>query len=48
MADIQTKKAKLVKRHQRVAFMDTDTTGSAQKFERMTGFTSMTNSKNPT
>lgn len=48
MADTQTKKAKLVKRHQRVAFMDTDTTGSAPKFERMTGFTSMTNSKNPT
>lgn len=48
MAETQTKKAKLVKRHQRVAFMDTDTTGSAPKFERMTGFTSMTNSKNPT
>lgn len=41
-------KAKLVKRHQRVAFMDTDTTGNTTKFERMTGFTSMTNSKNPT
>lgn len=39
--------AKLVKRHQRVAFMNTDTTGQAPKFERMTGFTSMTNSKNP-
>ena len=40
-------KAKLIKRHQRVAFMDTDTTGDSPKFERMTGFTSMTNSKNP-
>lgn len=39
--------AKLVKRHQRVAFMDTDTTGKTPKFERMTGFTSLTNSKNP-
>ena len=34
---------KLVKRHQRVAFMDTDTTGKTPKFERMTGFTSLTN-----
>ena len=38
--------AKIVKRHQRVAFMNTDTTGSAQKYERMTGFTSMKNAKN--
>ncbi len=39
--------AKIVGRHQRLAFMDTDTTGGAPKYERMTGFTSMTNSKNP-
>lgn len=38
--------AKIVKRHQRVAFMNTDTTGSAPKYERMTGFTSMKNAKN--
>lgn len=38
---------KLVKRSQKVAFMDTDSTGSTPKFERMTGFTSMTNAKNP-
>ena len=37
--------AKMVKRHQRVAFMDTDKTGSSPKYERMTGFTSMKNSK---
>lgn len=40
--------AKLVKRHQRVAFMNTDTTGQTPKYERMTGFTTMSNSKNPT
>lgn len=38
---------KLVTRSQRVAFMDTDSTGSTPKFERMTGFTAMTNAKNP-
>lgn len=38
--------AKIVGRHQRVAFMNTDTTGSTPKFERMTNFTSMTNGKN--
>ena len=40
-------KPKIVGRHQRVAFMNTDTTGASPKFERMTGFTQMTNSKNP-
>ena len=40
-------KPKIVGRHQRLAFMDTDTTGSAPKYERMTNFTNMTNSKNP-
>ena len=38
---------KLVGRHLRVAFMNTDATGSSPKFERMTNFTSMTNGKNP-
>ena len=37
--------AKMVKRHQRVAFMNTDKTGSSPKYERMTRFTSMKNSK---
>lgn len=37
---------KLLQRADRVAFMDTSTTGTA-KFERMTGFTSMTGSKEP-
>ena len=40
-------KAKMVKRHQRLAFMNTDETGQTPKFERMTGFTALTNSKNP-
>lgn len=40
-------KAKMVKRHQRLAFMNTDETGQEPKFERMTGFTTLTNSKNP-
>lgn len=40
-------KPKIVRRSQRVAFMDTDTTGSSPELERMTGFTTMTNSKNP-
>lgn len=39
--------AKIVKRHQRVAFMDVDTTGENPNFQRMTKFTSMKNSKNP-
>lgn len=43
----ETKEQKLVNRSQRVAFMNTDTTGGTAKFERMTGFTSMTNAKNP-
>lgn len=38
---------KLVGRHLRVAFLNTDATGSSPKFERMTNFTSMTNGKNP-
>lgn len=38
---------KIVGRHQRVAFMNTDTSGSTPKFERLTGFTSVTNNKNP-
>ena len=44
MAD---EKAKIVGRHQRIAFMNTDTTGTTPKYERMTGFTNMTNNKNP-
>lgn len=36
---------KLVGRHLRVAFLNTDATGSSPKFERMTNFTSMTNGK---
>lgn len=39
---------KLVQRSKRVAFMNTDKTGSSPKFERMTGFTTLTNGKNPT
>ena len=38
---------KLVGRHLRVAYMNTDATGSSPKFERMTNFTTMTNGKNP-
>lgn len=38
--------AKMVQRHQRLAFMNTGT-ADAPVFTRMTGFTSMTNSKNP-
>lgn len=38
---------KLVGRHLRVAFMNTDATGSSPKYERMTNFTAMTNGKNP-
>lgn len=37
----------LVKRSQRVAYMDVATSGGPASFERMTGFTSMTNAKNP-
>lgn len=40
-------KPKIVRRSQRVAFMDTDKTGSTPKYERMNGFTTMTNSKEP-
>ena len=40
-------KPKIVRRSQRVAFMDTDKTGSTPRYERMTGFTTMTNSKEP-
>ena len=39
--------SKIVRRSQRVAFMDTDKTGSSPKFERMTSFTTLTNSKEP-
>ena len=38
---------KLVGRHLRVAFMNTDATGSSPKYERMTNFTAMTNGKKP-
>lgn len=38
--------AKMVQRHQRVAFMDTGTV-DAPVFTRMTKFTNMTNNKNP-
>lgn len=38
---------KMVKRCQRVAFMNTDTTGSAPKYDRMTKFSSLSSSKNP-
>lgn len=38
---------KMVERCQRVAFMDTDTTGQTPKYERMTKFSSLSNSKNP-
>lgn len=37
----------LVKRSQRVAYMDTAIPEGPASFERMTGFTSMTNAKNP-
>lgn len=40
-------KQKLVNRSQRVAFMNTASSGGVAKFERMTGFTAMTNTKNP-
>lgn len=39
-------KAKMVQRHQRLAFMNTGTS-DAPTFTRMTKFTSMTNNKNP-
>lgn len=42
-----TEAAKLVQRSKRVAFMDTDETGSSPKFERMTKFTTLPNAKNP-
>lgn len=44
MADTNT--AKMVRRSQRVAFMNTGT-AEAPKYERMTKFTSLGNSKNP-
>lgn len=40
-------KPKIVRRSQRLAFMNMDKTGSASKYERMTGFTTLTNSKEP-
>ena len=39
--------SRIVRRSQRVAFMNTNKEGGAPKFERMTGFTAMTNSKEP-
>ena len=38
---------KLVGRSQRVAFMNVSDSGSSSDFQRMTGFTNMTNAKNP-
>lgn len=38
---------KIVGRHQRVAFMNTDTSGTTPQYERLTGFTNVTNNKNP-
>ena len=40
-------KAKIVGRHQRVAFMNVSTGEEAANYQRMTGFTQMINSKNP-
>lgn len=40
-------KAKIVGRHQRVAFMNVAVGEGAANYQRMTGFTQMTNSKNP-
>lgn len=40
-------KAKIVGRHQRVAFMNVSTGEEVANYQRMTGFTQMTNSKNP-
>lgn len=40
-------KAKIVGRHQRVAFMNVAVGEEAANYQRMTGFTQMTNSKNP-
>lgn len=40
-------KAKIVGRHQRVAFMNVSTGEESANYQRMTGFTQMTNSKNP-
>lgn len=40
-------KAKIVGRHQRVAFMNVSTGEEAANYQRMTGFTQITNSKNP-
>ncbi len=43
----EVKKKKIVQRSKRVAFMNTSADSAAPKYERMTNFTSMTNSKNP-
>lgn len=40
-------KAKIVGRHQRVAFMNVATGEEAANYQRMTGFTQMSNAKNP-
>lgn len=40
-------KAKIVGRHQRVAFMNVSTGEAAANYQRMTGFTQMSNAKNP-
>lgn len=38
---------KIVGRHQRLAFMNTDSSGTTPTYERLTGFTNVTNNKNP-
>lgn len=43
----EAEKAKIVGRHQRVAFMNVSTGDEAANYQRMTNFTQMTNSKNP-
>lgn len=47
MATETTATAKLVGRHQRVAFMNTAASSEAASYNRMTGFTQMSNAKNP-
>ena len=37
----------IIRRSQRVAFMDTDTTGQTPKYERMTDFSTFSGAKNP-
>ena len=44
---MSTAVAKIVGRHQRVAFMNVSTGEAAASYQRMTNFTQMTNSKNP-